>query len=416
MRISEIAARLRLSRSAVEVRLFRARRRLRTEYLRREAGLPVFALSAGFRTLSARLLGTLSGAPSLPAAGLVTAVTLAGVVAGVSHRGSTTVGHRHSAASVVRVLRQPAGYLPRRSPLFVARAAAPAVRRGLRLAPLRRRWHPKVQRHAGRQRARGVANPPVLVHIPRAGPMHLHRRRRSSSAATRLSGPVYSPSGPVPTARAAHTSGSRDLIRVRGHAFVSRRRLVSAVAPAAFSTVLPVAVHSRARSSSSRRIGLTRMHSRANHQFPPHPRRAIWYGGTARQTASRAAVRRERSGARQLGGGKKTADAGPVSTLPARRSRGAPVQSAPSTIRSHGSSRSAAPPVVPSDPTPLPSASPATPSPTAFTRTLPVTAHGGNRSGQPIPTVVSLSPPPTVQPTTASGCVSTHGGGCSHRP
>lgn len=75
---AEIAQRLDISRSAVETLLFRARRRLREEYGKRDRWAPYLGVLAGMRTLALRLADPLSRGPAMPAKLAMTAALIGG--------------------------------------------------------------------------------------------------------------------------------------------------------------------------------------------------------------------------------------------------------------------------------------------------------------------------------------------------
>ena len=94
-RVADVAERMNLTRSATEVLLFRARRRLREAYTRRAKEMSGLAVIAGMRQLAAHLAAPILGGVLAPAAGAAVLATVGGTVIALSHAG----GAHHLAAA-----------------------------------------------------------------------------------------------------------------------------------------------------------------------------------------------------------------------------------------------------------------------------------------------------------------------------
>jgi RNA polymerase sigma-70 factor (ECF subfamily) len=120
MSYAEIAQRLDISQSAVETLLFRARKRLREEYGKTGAPLPVFAFLAHLRGLLTRLASPFTGAP-LVAKVVATAVMIGGAVLATPH----TLPILHAASGVFHQSAVPAAsVLPPSAPAANQQAVA----------------------------------------------------------------------------------------------------------------------------------------------------------------------------------------------------------------------------------------------------------------------------------------------------
>jgi RNA polymerase sigma-70 factor (ECF subfamily) len=255
-RVADVAERLNLTRSATEVLLFRARRRLREAYSRRERGAFGIAFLAGLRQLAAGLATPFAGGAATSVAGVVAVVTIGGATIGISH-----LERGHSGAT--------------------QRSAAPIVHPIMSSHTLPA-WHPHVARRAGRKHAPGVSPARRTVHrrlmvpspsaLPLARQGRQHARRLAPPAGTRAAAtlhsrplPVSSPSNPSP---AVVVSSSR----VAGRsAIVSSSRRSTVMPPNAGSTIVTLSGRSTfARSSSSGdgshvRVAAMRAHGESHH-------------------------------------------------------------------------------------------------------------------------------------------------------
>jgi hypothetical protein len=442
-RVADVAERLNLTRSATEVLLFRARRRLREAYSRRERGVFGVALLAGLRQLAAGLATPFAGGAAAPVAGVVAVVTLGGAAIGISHlaRGHSRATQRSAAPIAHPIMSShtsPAGHLhvARRT----GRTHAPAV------SLARRTVH-----------RRFVVPSPSALPLARQGGQHARRlapQARTRAPASRPLGPspVSLPSNPSP---AVVVSSSR----VAGRsAIVSSSRRSTVMPPNAGSTIVTLSGRSTfARSGSGGdgshvRVGAMRAYGESHLAGPSNEvsdrahgradrsarREDVGLPASMSSNGSGGAKRRKSSSSRatglppgaqrshgQIGSTQRRSSTGQPSPAahatpsPAQASTPVPSQNRSQGHRSH-SHGSNAPALPTADPPPAAAAS-ASSSPRG---TPPGQANRLDSHGQPPAPAVLPAPAPTVSasagpvaPSGGSDCPpKARGGGCDHKP
>jgi len=441
-RVADVAEHLNLTHGATEVLLFRARRRLREAYRRRDMGVSGVALLAGLRQLTAHLAAPLLSGAGAPAAGVVAVVTIGAAVVGIPHieRGNISAAHRP-----VLIHSHPIAHshTPPVWPPKVARRTVALRMRGAGSVAARKPVPgPLVVRHAGSGRSRTLRTHAVTSHsthiLARPGGRHQNRIAPAAWTSVRASIPSgRSPTAPVFRSRIANTRSGSGTVSIAPS--VARRPGRSTFVPSSTNGkgsragVLAPPVHGESNHPVPSKEGAGRSHGhvdRSPGRDGPAP------PGTAFHSRSGEAKRHDSSSSRAPGAppsavtdhgrsghtqrGKSEGRTAPLTSATAAPA--GPTTSAPSRGRSDGPEKKTS--TLPTAaPTPAPAASPSSP---------PSGAPPGqsNRSGShghaPVPAtpVAPAAPVPSVSASAvpagssgASGCPpAARGKGCDNKP